>query len=286
MDAPILSILSAIGGTLTVAFTIDPAFPAATTTFWIIDPATGQPAFPAFGPGVPPSIVIAGLSEDADYELVAQSFDAGSGTTSPPSAPIRISPIIWDGKLKNVIVADPRHDSREYKLYNEANDVELLSSLYPSFIDNQTFATERAAQEFSYRVRAFGPDNQEDGCVQEIVRVYRTFKALCLVTGEVSTPGGDGDYDWPVVFTYREEQRWPQDPDPVQRAYAIPYEVKAYPNYLGQWGVYLLQGARVEMWNGLAQGPRNRIEVVVPAAATVDFVDLPQVPRPHLPKRT
>jgi len=283
VDAPIISIVSAISGTLLVSLVIDAGFPTATTTFWVIDPLTGQPAF-TFAGEVPPTASLAGLSEDAEYELVAQSVDGA--TLSPPSSPIRISPVMWSGKLKNVITGCILFGAREYKLYNADTDALLDTAPYPCFVDAQVFGSELLAQQFNYRIKGFGPSDSDEGVTVEIDALFRTTKALCLVTGEMASPRGDGHYDWPMIFQYREEQRWPQDPAAIQRAYQVSYDVQAYPNYLGQWGVYLMQGAIVEMWNGKAQGPRNRLEIVVPATSTVAFVDLPQVARAWTPKRT
>ena len=285
MDGPTISLLTAIAGVLTFDISVDAGFPLAVTTFWVIDPATGQPAFGPFGPFSTPTGTVTGLDENRVYHIVAQSLDVASSTLSPPSLPIVVNPIVWDNKLKTVIVSDPKHGVRLYELRNKDTDAVIDTSIYPTFVDSQVFADEILAQDFNYTIAGLGTPDQEGETV-EIVRRYRTLKAQCLVTGELATPGGSGGYNNPIIFRYSEGQTHPQDPAPVQRAYGIGHDVVAYVDYLGRWGVHLLQGALLEMWSSRAQAPRNRIEVIIPAVATVEFVDLAQVPRPVVPKRT
>lgn len=279
MDAPLISILSAVGGTLTLALAIDPLFPAATTTVWVIDPLTQQPV-QTLTAQVPPNVVIAGLSTTQDYVVVAQTFDALSNTRSPASMPVTVGPLSWASVLKTVIHANPVVGAREYQLLNKDTQAVLQTHEYHQFIDDQAFADEEAAQLFNYQVCAVLDAKTEDA---PVVARYRTSKALCLVRGTMTDPGG-APYPWSMLFTYREIQRNPQDPPFIQNAVPIWHQIEVFPNYIGQWGAYLVQGARMEA--KISSANRKRVEFIVPATSTADFHLLSLVPRPFLPPQT
>lgn len=279
MDAPLISILTAVGGTLTLALAIDPLFPAATTTVWVIDPVTMQPV-QTLTAQVPPNVVIAGLSTTQDYVIVAQTFDTLSNTRSPASMPVTIGPLNWDAVLKTVIHANPKVGAREYQLINRDSGAILQTHEYHQFVDDQVFADEEEAQLFNYQVCAVFDDTTEE---VEIVSTYRTSKALTLVRGTLTDPGG-APYPWSIIFSYREIQRNPQDPPFIQNAVPVWHQIEVFPNYIGQWGAYLVQGARLEA--KVFSANRKRVEFIVPATPTADFHLLSLIPRPFLPPQT
>lgn len=280
MDAPLISILSAVGGTLTLALAIDPLFPAATTTVWVIDPVTMQPV-QTLTAQVPPTVVIAGLSTTQNFFIVAQTFDTGTSTLSPASLPVQVGPLNWAGVLKTVIHASPVVGAREYQLLDKTTKTVLQTSPYHQFVDDQVFADEEAAQLFEYEVHAVIAD--KDDCEVDIVAQFRTSMALALVYGVMTDPGG-APYPWSMLFSYREIQRNPQDPPLVQTAVPVWHQIEVFPNYIGQWGAYLVQGARLEA--KIFSANRKRVEFVVPVVPAVDFSTLPLVPRPFLPPQT
>lgn len=283
LDPPTIALVSAVGGTATFTFTSDVGFPLAETTFWVLDPTTGAVLF-EFGPFTPPTAVLTGLDETATYIVIAASIDPGTSTPSAPSLPVRIEPASWNAVLKTVIHYTPKYGARSYKLIGSASGATLVDHEYPVFVDTQVFADEAAAQSYQYECKA-AIDDSEQGCVE--VRRYRTSKTLCLVTGEILEINGQAPLGLPEPIQFRLHNLSVPDTNrkryrrTVQRAYQSDFQVEAWPNYLGQWGVYLMSGSVVwaELWG-------RRIEFMVPFAATAELVDIAQVERTLLPKRT
>lgn len=283
---PVIALTSAPsgGGTLTFAFTSDAGFPLATTTFFVLDPITGAALFEF--PGLtPPTAILAGLNETAEYTIIATSFNAGTSEISAPSLPVKIAPYTWSGAgLKNVIHANPQYGARSYQLLDQGSQAVLVDHAYPVFVDDQVFASEEAAQVIQYEVKAFV---DQDPTGRTIVRRYRTNKSLCLVTGEVLEINGDPGTGQPTPVNFRIWQGGVPDTNRArirrlaQRTFPNDFQVEAWPNYLGQWGAYLMSGTVV--WAEIAG---MRLEFMVPFAAMAELVDIPSTIRSIKPKRT
>jgi hypothetical protein len=283
---PVISLTSAVGGTATFTFTSDPGFPFADTTFWVLDPITGAVLF-SFGPFSPPTAALPGLSVTATYTIIATTFDSGTSDFSAPSLPVTIAPQTWAGPgggFKNVIHFSPKYGARSYQLIDQLSQAVLVDHPYPVFVDTQVFATEEAAQIFQYECKAVINDTPQG--VTE-VRRYRTDKTLCLVTGEVLELNGEPPIGQPTPVQFRmnrlnvPDTNRPRRRREVQRAYQTDFQVEAWPNYLGQWGAYLMSGSVV--WVEIGD---RRIEFAVPFSTTEELVDIAQIERSILPKRT
>lgn len=285
LDPPAISLTSATGGTATFTFTSDAGFPVAETTFWVLDPTTGALLF-SFGPFTPPTAVLTGLDETASYVVIATSYDSGTTAVSAPSLPVRIDPLTWAGPgggLKNVIHFNPVYGARAYQLL-DPSEVVLVEHEYPIFVDAQVFASEEAAQSIEYSCKAL-VDTSPQGTIAN--KRYRTNKTLCLITGEVLELNGQPPVGQPTPVQFRMHRLNVPDTNrtrrrrEVQRTYQTDFQVEAWPNYLGQWGVYLMSGGVV--W---AEVGDRRIEFMVPFASTAEMVDITQIERSILPKRT
>jgi len=283
---PTISLTSATGGTATFTFTSDGGFPSAETTFWLLDPTSGAVLL-SFGPFTPPTAALPGLDETATYVVIATSFDSGTSDVSAPSLPVTITPQTWagpSGGLKNVIHTSPKAGARSYQLIDQGSQAVLVDHPYPVFVDTRVFASEELAQEATYEVKALGGENP-GGCT--IVRLYRTNKTLCLVTGEVLELNGEPPTVQPTPVEFRmhrlnvPDTNRPRRRREVQRAYQTDFQVEAWPNYLGQWGAYLMSGSVI--WAEIGD---RRIEFMVPFSTTAELVDITQTERSIIPKRT
>lgn len=274
LTPPVIGLLSASGTTLTVAFTADVL--ATETTFYLLDPQTGAVLLESTG-HTPPAAVIPGLNPMTAYDVVAVSYvNPGLTDVSPPSLTRQVRPSSWDGVLKNVVVADPVIGARAYDLYDDTGSVLLQSgSPYPTFVDDQVFASEQLAVHQRYLVKAHALEAQPGET--KVVKRYRTTKALCLVHGSMTTMTGFSG--WPSKLVLRPK---PYRVQPMlQDALPIFRDVNAYPNYLGQWGVHLVCGTVVEI-----NFFDKLFEFVVPFTAQAELTTLNLVDRSLAVKNT
>jgi len=284
LEAPIIALTSAVAGSgdLGFSFTSDPGFPLAETTFFVMDPATS--AVVATFPGnLPPTVILSGINETQTYVVSAVSYDAGTAQISAPSLPVVIEPFTWNGGIKTIIHATPFPEARTYRLEN-GNGVVLVDHPYPVFVDSTVYSTEEEAANETYHVFAEAPRNT---ATQTIVRRYRTRKSLCLVTGEALEPNGDPAVGRPTPVNFRMMQGMVPDTNKPrarvmpQRTFIQDFQIEAWPNFLGQWGAYLMSGA--VMW---FESASHRLEFMVPFASTANILDIPHVVRSLRPKRT
>lgn len=273
LTPPVISLLSATGTTLTVSFTADPL--ATDTTFYLMDPATGNVLMTSAG-HVTPTAVIAGLTPQTAYDVVAVSFtNPGPSDFSPPSLSKPLRPSSWTGVYKTVVVGAPVHNARSYDLCDGTGAVLVAGSPCPSFVDTQVFADEAAAAAATYIIKAYrDTSTPEEG---NIAKRFRTTLALCRIDGSMAHmnayPG------WPEKIVARPK---PYRVQPiVQRTFQIFWDVYAYPNYIGQWGMHLVCGTVVEI-----KFFDKIFEFVVPFAAQAELVDLPLVDRSLAVKNT
>lgn len=270
---PVISVLSAAGTTLTVAFTQDPL--ATDTTFYLLDPLTGAVLLTSAG-HTAPTAVIPGLTPTTAYDVVAVSFtNPGMTDLSPPSLSKPLRPDNWDGTLKTIVQLEPVHGALTYDLCGGNPAATLQNSPYPSFVDSQVFATEAEAQAYQYGGQVYIDSTSATGT--KIVKRYRTVKAVCLVTGEMANLGAYGGWPEKVVFRHKPYRVQPF----VQQALPLFWDAYAYPNYRGQWGTHLICGAVVEV-----NFFDKLFEFVVPFSAQVELVNLPLVDRSLAVKNT
>lgn len=274
LTPPVISILSAAGTTLTVAFTADAL--ATETVFYLLNPTTGAVLMTSAG-HTPPQAVIAGLTPQTPYDVVAVSYtNPGPSDLSPPSLTKQVRAASWDGALKNVIVAEPVFGARAYDLYNAAGTALLQSaSPYPTFVDDQVFASEQLAVREQYLVKAYVDETTPSET--QIVKRFRTTRALCLVYGDMAMMTGYPG--WPSKIAFRPK---PYRVQPfVQQTLPIFWDAYAFPNYLGQWGAHLMSGTVVEV-----NFFDKIFEFIVPFAAQAALTSLSLVDRSLAVKNT
>jgi hypothetical protein len=268
-NPPEISILSLSGTTATLALAQDPA--AVSTTIYLLDPATGT-VLETFPGEMPPTAVLAGLDPNQAYEVVAVSTDGVD--MSPPSLTRHIRPGTWEGDLKNLVVAEPRPNTRYYELYDRLGGLLDGPTPYHWLLDTRAFATEQDAQNVEYEVKAFDQNGDQ---VFIPNKRFRTNRALCLITGSMNRIHGAPG--WPHQVIAR-PKGYRVQPTP-QRSLQVSGDVVAYPNYLGEWGMYLVSGTVIEI-----NFFDKLFEFVVPFTAQAALLDLPLVERSLAVKNT
>lgn len=272
-------------GTITISFSQDPLFPAATTTFALVDPTT-QTIVSSF-PGIAPATAVLGpgVATNQPYIITAVTYDAATDEFAA-GAPITLLESGWDDTPKTVLICDARRDATEYSWYatpQGGTRTLIGTSDVHTFIDSTVYADEDTAALVQYDVEVKA---QGVAAGARIVSRWRTSARLCLVTGSLVEVNSIADREWPVEIRYKlrgirnSVLRQLEIPPYTQGRSVHVHALRAHTNHYGKWGMYLLQEAVVEI---LIQKAIWMAEFSVPTQAEVDITALPVVPRVFRP---
>lgn len=288
MEAPVINLVTADAttGTVTVDFSSDPLFPAATTTFYLLDPITkavvlvvpGQtPIAATLGPAIP---------VNAPYEISAITYDVATLTFSPPAVAFSLLASGWDSTPKTIVVCDAVQNADFYRLYATTPPLTAAVLVDTSDVhwamDSTVYVDEDEAASVTYRMVAVIGGNEGAG---RVVSRTRTTARMCLVTGSMTQVDAGVWVDTVVLikprFTaVRQTLQQLRVPEFVQGRHLTHEPLAVFANAAGKWGCYLLQGANVDIEIPLAY---LRAEFTVPNTSTADLSAIPLVQRPYMP---
>lgn len=274
-----------VTGTITLSFSQDPAYPAATTTITLIDPVSMLIVATYAGLTPPTAVLGPGILATAPYIIAAVTYDAGS-TDFAAGANLTLLESGWDATYKTVLISDSVIDATEYSWYATPTGgprALIGTSDVHTFIDSTVYPDEDAAAKVQYDVEVKA---QGSPAGARIASRWRTAARLCLITGTVVEVNSIADRNWPIEIRYKLRgirntiARQLEIPPYTQGRMVHVHALRAYPNHLGKWGMYLLQDAVVEI---LIQKAVWMAEFAVPTQASADITTLPVVPKVFKP---